>query len=141
MIILDTNVISEPMRLAPDAAAAAWMRRQDLADVFLTAISEAEMRYGIERLPAGRRREILDEQITATFERDFKGRVLAFESRAAREYGEIVARLERSGREIKPLDAQIAAIARFHAAPLATRNVKHFVGCGVELIDPWASGR
>ncbi len=139
MIILDTNVISEPMKLAPDATAAAWMRRQDVANVYLTAISEAEMRYGIERLPAGRKREMLDEQITATFERDFKGRVLAFESQAAREYGAIVAEVERSGREIKPLDAQIAAIARLYAAPLATRNVKHFVGCGIELIDPWTA--
>lgn len=139
MIILDTNVISEPMRLTPDEAATAWMRRQAVGDVFVTTISEAEMRFGIERMPQGRKRELLDAQITAVFDSDFRGRVLTFDSPAAHAYGEIVARVKRRGRDMEPLEAQIAAIAYVHGALLATRNIRHFEDCGVDLIDPWAA--
>ena len=139
MIILDTNVISEPMRLIPDAAAAAWMRRQPIGEVFVTTISEAELRFGIERLPQGRKRDLLDAQITAAFEGDFRGRVLAFDSPAAHAYGEIVARVKRGGRDMAPLDAQIAAIAYVRGALLATRNIRHFEDCGIDLVDPWSA--
>lgn len=139
MIILDTNVISEPMRLTPDEAATAWMRRQAVGDVFVTTISEAEMRFGIERMPQGRKRELLDAQITALFDSDFRGRVLTFDSPAAHAYGEIVARVKRRGRDMEPLEAQIAAIAYVHGALLATRNIHHFEDCGLDLIDPWAA--
>jgi toxin FitB len=137
MIVLDTNVLSEPMRIRPHEAVVAWMTDQPLADTFVTAVSEAEMRYGYELLPAGRRRELLKQQIDVVFGERFKGRVLSFDSAAAAILARIVAEAGHPVDEIDLFDAQLAAIALAHGAIVATRNTSHFAIYGVDLIDPW----
>lgn len=139
MTILDTNVISELMRSAPDERVSTWVTARPAADLFATSISEAEILYGIELLPKGRRRESLARLARALFDEDFEHRVLAFDSQAAELYSEIAGARRRSGRPISTLDAQIAAITRAHGATLATRNVSDFDGCGIEVVDPWSA--
>lgn len=138
MIVLDTNVLSELLRPAPDPAVIMWLEAQTPAQVFTTAITEAEIRYGVARLEAGRRREGLMAAITAIFAEDFAGRVLAFDAECATAYADIVAARERSGRPISQFDAQIAAIARMHDAAIATRNVKDFEALGLTLLNPFS---
>jgi predicted nucleic acid-binding protein len=137
VIILDINVISEPMRPAPSPRIISWLDAQNEADLWLTAITAAELRAGVARLPDGRRRRALENTIAATLEEDFAGRILPFDADAATQYAAIVARQAQSGRMIEPLDIQIAAIARLHGSAVATRNVSHFEDCGVEIVDPW----
>jgi predicted nucleic acid-binding protein len=137
MVILDTNLVSELMKLAPSTAVIAWMDRQSLDDLFTTSITEAEILYGVERLPKGKRRDELMRQAEAVFAEDYAGRVLAFDERAAREFARIVAERRMRGRPIPFADAQIAAIARANRATLATRNTQDFEGCGVSVVNPW----
>ncbi len=136
MIILDTNVLSELMRLAADRRVLAWVSAQAAASLFTTALSEAEIRYGVAVLPAGRRRKALDEAVAGLFA-DFGDRVLPFDSAAAQAYAAIAADRRKAGRPISFADAQIAAIARALGARLATRNTPDFDGCGIHVIDPW----
>lgn len=136
MIILDTNVLSELMRSAPDRRVLAWVSAQAAASLFTTALSEAEILYGIAVLPAGRRRKALDLAVVGLFA-DFGDRVLPFDSAAAQTYATIAADRRTAGRPISFADAQIAAIARTLGARLATRNTPDFDGCGVQVIDPW----
>ncbi len=136
MIILDTNVLAELMRAAADRRVLAWVSAQAAAGLFTTALSEAEIRYGIAVLPAGRRRKALEEAVAGLFA-DFGDRVLAFDSAAAQAYAAIAADRRKAGRPISFADAQIAAIARALGARLATRNTPDFDGCGVQVIDPW----
>lgn len=138
MIVLDTNVLSELLRPAPDPAVIMWLGTQTPAQVFTTAITEAEIRYGVARLEAGRRREGLMAAITAIFTEDFAGRVLAFDAECATAYADIVAARERTGRPISQFDAQIAAIARMHDAAIATRNVKDFEALGLTILNPFS---
>ncbi len=136
MIILDTNVVSEAMKVQPSVKVEAWTKTQDPAAVFITTITQAEIFYGIECLPDSRRREHLrsmSEKVLAQFE----GRILSFDKDAARHYSHVVVRRERAGRPISDLDAMIAAIARTHRASVATRDISGFHGCGVDLINPW----
>ncbi len=140
MILLDTNVLSELMRLAPEAAVERWLAGQPAASVFLSAVTEAELRYGVALMPAGRRRSELAAAIEAMLAEDFSGRILPFDSQAAIAFAGIAAERRRSGRPISQADAQIAAIARSRGAVLATRNVADFDGCGVGIVDPWTGG-
>ena len=137
MIILDTNVFSEMLRPAPDGNVSAWMARQPASQLFTTCITEAEIRYGIARMPEGQKRSRLAAAVDGIFGIDLAGRVLPFDSDAARAYAGIVSRRERAGRPISQFDAQIAAIARAHGAEIATRNTLDFKDCDVGLIDPW----
>lgn len=137
MIVLDTNVISEMLRPAPDARVSAWLAAQHGPEVYLTAICEAELKYGVAVLPEGRRRDALTNAVEAILAQEFAGRILAFDSAAAAAYAQIAAARRASGRPVSQFDAQIAAIARTHRAMLATRNTADFEGCGVELVDPW----
>lgn len=137
MVILDTNVVSELLRVAPDPKVLAWLAAEDGADVHLTAVSEAELRLGIAIMPAGRRREAFAEAVEDVLTVDFRGRILPFDSTAATAYASIAAGRRAAGRPISQSDAQIAAIAQIHGASLATRNVRDFEGCDVEVIDPW----
>ena len=137
MIVLDTNVLSETLRPTPDAAVARWLKSQRTADMYTTAICEAEIFYGVALLPAGKRRAALERLATGLFDEDFAGRVLAFDSSAARAFAGIVASRRKLGRPIGELDAQIAAIARAHGATVATRSVEDFAGCGVWVVSPW----
>lgn len=137
MIILDTNVVSELLRAAPAPPVETWLAGQDGADIYLTAISEGELRYGVAVLAEGRRREALAEAISGMLEEDFRDRILPFDSTAAGEYARIGAVRRAAGQPISQFDCQIAAIARAHDAAIATRNVTDFEGCGVPVIDPW----
>lgn len=137
MILLDTNVLSELMKSAPDASVTQWMAAQPAASLYTTSITQAEILHGVMLLPAGKRRAAIEAAATAMFEEDFAGRILAFGSDAALPYARIAAERRRSGRPISQFDAQIAAIARVTGATLATRNVADFAGCGVKIVDPW----
>ncbi|HWH01830.1 MAG TPA: type II toxin-antitoxin system VapC family toxin [Pilimelia sp.] len=136
MIVLDTNVVSELMRAAPDPAVLAWIRERPGDDMCTTAVTVAEIRYGIARLPEGRRREALHQAATEIFAA-FSDQVLPFDLAAAGAYAAVVAQREVLGRPIDGFDAQIAAICRAHAATLATRNTKDFADTGVIVVDPW----
>ncbi len=136
--ILDTNVISEPMRPSPSHAVLAWLSESHATGpLFVTTITVAEILLGIELLPRGKRRDQMLAQAEAAVAEDFAGRVLPFDEDAAREFPEIVVRRRAEGRPIAELDAQIAAIARSRGAILATRNTADFEGCGVRLVNPW----
>lgn len=137
MIVLDTNVISELMRPEPSVTVAAWMAGHPATGLFTTCVNEAEIRLGIASLPDGRRRRAFAEAADAMFRTEFAGRVLSFDSAAARAFAEIAAGRRRQGKPIGHADAQIAAIARAHGAAVATRNVGDFVGCGIAVVDPW----
>jgi predicted nucleic acid-binding protein len=137
MIILDTNVISELLRPAPAARVEAWLAARDGADVYLTAVTEAELRYGVAAMGRGKRQQMLAEAVEGTLREDFRDRILPFDSTAAVEYADIGARRRAAGRPISQFDCQIAAIARVHGAVVATRNVGDFDGCGVAIVDPW----
>jgi predicted nucleic acid-binding protein len=137
MILLDTNVISELMRAEPAQIVLDWFGQHDAADLFISAITEAELRTGVAILPEGQRRNRLQVALDAMVDQDFLGRVLPFDSRAARSYAEIAAQRRAAGRPIAEADCQIAAIALALGTPVATRNVKDFEGCGIQLINPW----
>lgn len=136
MIILDTNVLSELMRASADKRVVDWVSAQPSAGLFTTALSEAEILYGIAVLPSGRRRKALEEAAGGLFA-DFDDRVLSFDSAAARVYAAVAAARRKAGRPISLADAQIAAIARSRGAHVATRNTVDFDDCGVHVIDPW----
>ncbi|MGH9343718.1 MAG: type II toxin-antitoxin system VapC family toxin [Terriglobia bacterium] len=138
MILLDTNVLSEGTKPKPSESVLRWLDAQDALSIFTTSISQAEILYGIERLPAGKRRSRLSAAATKTFAEDFDGRILPFDRDAAAWYAKVVAERESAGRPISQFDAMIAAIARSHKATLATRNTADFEGCGIQLINPWS---
>jgi predicted nucleic acid-binding protein len=140
MIILDTNVLSELMKPHPSARVVAWVQKQPAGGLFTTAITEAEIFYGIEMLPKGKRREGLFEAAEAMFHEDFEGRIFGFESEAARDFSKVAAHRRALGKPISHADAQIAAIARVRRAKLATRNGPDFANCDIlEVIDPWSA--
>ncbi len=137
MIILDTNVVSEPLRPEPEPAVLAWLDAQAPATLYLTSITLAELLAGVAALPAGRRRNKLGQALTEQVLPLFEGRVLAFDMPAARAFAQVHAGAQAAGNPIGFADAAIAAIARAHGYALATRNVRDFNGTGVEVIDPW----
>ena len=137
MVVLDTNFVSELMKIAPRPSVKLWLAAQPRTTVFISAITEAELRLGVALSPDGRRRDALAADMEAMIAEDFSGRVLPFDSPAAKAFAAIVADRRRSGRPIAIPDAQIAAVARSRGASVATRNVGDFEGCGVEVINPW----
>jgi toxin FitB len=139
VIVLDTNVLSELMRAQPAASVMAWFTARPVASLFTTTITQAEILYGIGLVSLGRRRSRLEESARQMFGTDFADRILPFDSSAAEAYAAIAAARQRSGRPIAQFDAQIAAIARSRDADVATRNVADFEGCGLRVLDPWAS--
>jgi predicted nucleic acid-binding protein len=137
VIILDTNVISEVARPVPDPEVVSWLDSLPTEDTAITAITAAELLYGVRRLPDGRRKTELSEAIHALINADFRDRVEPFDILAADHYADVVTGRERAGYPISTSDAQIAAICRALNATLATRNTSDFTGTGVSLIDPW----
>jgi toxin FitB len=135
MILLDTNVLSELMRPEPEAAVLQWMAAQTDA-LYVTALSYAEILFGIDLLPRGKRRQRLSEQATALFIEDFAERVLSFDVATAPAYAAIAAKRQKAGQRISPVDGMIAAIAQVHGASIATRD-GDFTDCGVPLVNPW----
>lgn len=137
MVVLDTNVISDLLRKHPNSSVTAWFAMQAPATLHTTAVTLAEMLFGLELMPAGTRRDGLMIGTGEIFGKLFGGRVLPFDQMAAAEYASIRADRQRAGRPMSQFDSQIAAIARAHDAALATRNTRDFTGCGIELVDPW----
>ena len=137
MIVLDTNVVSELMRPQPAGSVSRWLATQSNAAVFTTTVTQAEILFGLALLPEGRRRTDLLIAAEQMFEEDFVGRVLPFDTAAAREFALVAAGKRQLGRSMGSFDAQIAAIARSRGAAVATRNRVDFQDCGLTLIDPW----
>lgn len=137
MVLLDTNVVSELMRPAPSAAVVSWVAGRAAADLFFSAVGEAELRYGVAVMPTGRRRDRIASEIEAMLRDDFEGRILSFDSRAARAFAEIASARRACGRPAPQADCQIAAIALSRGMAMATRNVRDFEEMGVKIMDPW----
>ena len=134
MIVLDTNVLSEPLRPRPDAGVLRWMGRQ--ARIGTTAVTVGELLDGLGRLPAGHRRERLSEAVERTLTR-FRDNVLPYDQEAARAYARLSARRRESGAPLPVQDGMIAAICAAHGCPLATRNVRAFHGLDLVVVNPW----
>jgi toxin FitB len=139
MFLLDTNILSAAMSSRPAPEVANWMTRQPADLLFTAAVCQAEILSGITVLPKGRRREALETAALAMFREDFAGRILPFDSDAAVIYGELFALRRSAGRPAGIADLMIASIARTHGASVVTRDTGDFEGCGLALINPWAS--
>ena len=138
MIVLDTNVVSELMRNNPHPEVVAWLDDQPTETLFVTAITEAEIRTGIALLPDGGRRRGLTVAAEHFFDVLFAERIMPFDSEAAQSYAEIAASRRAAGRPISQADCQIAAITRSRGALVVTRDVGDFVGCGIDVKNPWS---
>lgn len=139
MIVLDTNVVSELMRPEPASKVATWVRSRDRRELCTTTITLAEIRYGIARMPDGRRKQALLDAADDVF-RAFSDQVLPFDEAAAEHYAVIASARERAGKPIPGFDALIAGVCRSRSAALATRNGSDFDATGIEVVDPWAPG-
>ena len=137
MILFDTNVISELMRPEPEPRVVAWVDRLDRNSVGITAITVAEVLYGIEALPNGARKTKLFEAAASVFDGYLADHVYPFDRRAAVEYAHLVLRREQDGSPISMPDVQIAAICLANHAGLATRNTKDFANTNIKLCNPW----
>lgn len=137
MVLLDTNVISELMRESPDPTVARWLSKQKIMQALVSAITIAEIGYGLARLPMGKRRQRLESKFESFLADGFEGRILPFDANAAFFYPKMCAKREKQGFAIDSVDLMIAAIARNANATLATRNTKDFRHCGVQLVNPW----
>lgn len=137
MIVLDTNVVSELMRPRPEAIVIRWVDDQPADEVCVTAITAAELLYGVARLPAGPKRDAVAARVERLLSEKFDRRVLPFDLAASRAHGSLLAACERQGRPMPASDAQIASICLARRMSLATRNGKDFDRSGVPLINPW----
>ncbi|GAB6050101.1 type II toxin-antitoxin system VapC family toxin [Hydrogenophilus islandicus] len=137
MILLDTNVISEPLRAQPDARVVAWLDAQPLETLFLSVVTVAELRFGVARLPVGRRRNSLIEQLECQIFPAFAGRILPFDVAATQPYAEALANAQASGLAVGMADGFIAATALANRLTVATRDTSPFVAMGVPVINPW----
>ncbi|GLQ89284.1 type II toxin-antitoxin system VapC family toxin [Dyella flagellata] len=137
MILLDTNVISEPLRLTASPEVLAWIDAQNIETLYLAAISLAELRFGVAALPAGKRKESLHHNLERRVIPLFKGRILSFDAEAAQAYAELRARARAAGKAIGTADGYIAATAAANGLAVATRDVAPFEAAGVEVINPW----
>lgn len=139
MILLDTNVISEAMRPTPDERVINWLNRNQTTTMYMSTITIAEVEYGLEILPTGRRRFDLEGRFRQFVATGFGQRLVAFDTKAAHEYGKLMAHRRSIGRPMASLDGQIASIARAGGFTLATRNTTHFEECGLQLINPFSA--
>jgi len=137
LIILDINVISEPVRAAPNVAVVSWLDSQDVTSTDTTTTTLAELLLGIEVLPKGRRKSELSEKMRSFVAQYLDRRVLAFDEPAARLYPLIVAHARLRGQTIAVSDGQIAAVAALRGFSVATRDKAPFIAAGVPVIDPW----
>jgi toxin FitB len=137
LILLDTNVVSEPMRLRANPRVQAWLDDQAAETLFLSTTSLSELLMGLELLPKSRRREHLSEGLSALVDQLFGERILSFDRPAAEAFARIIARARRKGHAISVADGQIAAIATVHGFSVATRDAAPFLAAGVTVIDPW----
>lgn len=135
MILLDTNVISEPLRRVPEASVVAWLDGQSMDTLFLSAVTVAELRAGVELLPAGKRRSGLQRDLEQRILPLFAGRILAFDLACTREYATLLA-----SAAIGTADSYIAAIAAANGLAVATRDTAPFRAAGLAVINPWEAG-
>jgi len=137
VIILDTNVLSALMRKDPDDSVVGWLDRQPPESIWITTITLFESRLGLALLPAGRRRRLLETAFDKLLVEDLENRVLDFDSAAANQAAVLAAERQAAGRPVDMRDTQIAGIAVARRATIATRNVRHFEGLRVPIVDPW----
>lgn len=137
MILVDTNVVSEPLRPRGEPRVVAWLDRQPAETLFISTISVSEISFGIAALAEGRRRNRLAEAFEATIRRLFAGRILSFDLEAARVYGSLMSEARARGRSISVVDGQIAAIARANGFSVATRDEAPFLAAGLTVVNPW----
>jgi len=137
MILLDTNVISEPLRLAADPGVLAWIDAQNIETLYMAAISLAELRFGVAALPAGKRKNTLHQQLERRVIPLFKGRILSFDVEASEAYAELRAKARAKGKAIGTADGYIAATASANGLSVATRDTAPFEAVGIEVINPW----
>ncbi len=140
MILIDTNVVSEPLRPSPEARVVAWIDAQPVATLYLSAITVAELRFGVASLPAGRRRTRLQENIERRVLPLFAGRVLPFDLAASQSYAELMARARSAGVAVSRSDGYIAAIAAANGMLIATRDTGPFEAAGLDVVNPWHQG-
>ena len=138
MIILDTNVVSEFMTSPPASSVLSWLNSQNTTSLYLTTITIAEIGFGLRTMPQGKRRDLLTERFELFVTTAFDQRILPFDVDAARVYGEVLGHRREIGRPISSFDGQIAAIARSLGFGLATRNIKDFEECQIDLINPFS---
>lgn len=138
MIILDTNIISELTKRAPNPGVLKWFDAQPPQMQATTSITAAELHFGICSMPQGKRRAELEKTITEMLNEDFRDSVLAFDSGAAEAYGVLAAKLRQDGTPIGQSDTMIAAIVLAHEATLVTRNRRHFANCRIDVVDPFS---
>ena len=137
MILLDTNILSESMRPKPSQVVESWLDSQPWDTLYSCTPVLAELRYGVERLAAGRRKRSLSEVVDRIEHDVYRGRILSFDLVAAGHYGRLMVKRERQGRRLEMMDGLIAAIALTHGAIVATRDARDFAGLGFEVIDPF----
>jgi predicted nucleic acid-binding protein len=137
MILLDTNVVSEALRPAPDARVIAWIDAQALETLYLSSMVVAELRSGVSLLPAGKRRNSLHERLEKRVLPAFAGRVLAFDMACTSAYAELLATARKAGSGIETADACTAAVAFVNGLAVATRDVSPFKAAGLTVINPW----
>ncbi|MDR0274875.1 MAG: type II toxin-antitoxin system VapC family toxin [Burkholderiaceae bacterium] len=141
MILLDTNVISELWKITPDAHVLAWIDAQAVETLYLSAVTVAELRFGLATMPAGKRRAIYQDRLEQEVLPGFKGRVLPFDLDTSQAYAGLMAKAKAVGRAIGKEDGYIAATAFAHGLTIATRDVTPFQAAGLHVINPWETGR
>ncbi|WP_113260186.1 type II toxin-antitoxin system VapC family toxin [Agrobacterium cavarae] len=139
MILLDTNVISEPWKPAPDIAVLTWLDAQAIETLFISAISIAELRFGIASMPSGKRQTILHDRLEGEVLPIFDGRILPFNVVTSRFYADLMASSRTSGKAIGKADGYIAATAAENHLAVATRDTNPFEAAGLRVINPWAA--
>lgn len=139
MILVDTNVVSEPLRPRPEPRVVEWLDGQALETLYVSAVTVAELRFGVRCLPAGRRRERLRGDLERRVLPTFAGRVLSFDLAATDAYAELMAEARASGRAVSASDGYIAATAAANGMAVATRDTAPFEAAGIETIDPWTA--
>lgn len=137
MILLDTNVVSEPLRPAPDARVVAWIDAQPAETLYLSAMTVAELRAGVALMPAGQRRDRLHDYINRDLLPAFLGRVIPFDLACTDANAEVLAAVKLAGSGIETADALIAAVARANGLVVATHDTNPFHSAGLAVINPW----
>lgn len=137
MILLDTNVISEPLRPQPNARVIQWLDSLIIEDVYLSAITVAELRLGVALLPNGKKKDVLNERLEQTILPIFDGRILVFDEYIAMTYAQIRAQAKAQGKAIAAADGYIAATAKYYNFQVATRDTSPFIAANVRVLNPW----
>lgn len=136
MIVLDTNVISEAMKPAPHPAVLAWLNDQATETLYLSSVTLAELLFGLRALPSGKRKDMLNQALDGLLGL-FRGRMLPFDSDAARHYAELAVKARAKGRGFPTPDGYIAAIAVSRGFIVASRDTEPYEAAGVPVINPW----